>query len=416
MEPDNQITSLLPNSTVHLFAREEKTAKLGQILRDDWRFARVSVDQFHGGIDKAIVTYQNTASPDLVIVETDNVDDGLTNRLNDLAGVCVSGTDALVIGPVNDVTLYRKLVDLGVKDYLVHPVEPAEFIGVIGRILIDRKGVSESKLLPVIGSKGGVGASTIAQGMAHMLGNKYNQKALYIEAAAGWASYPVTFGIDPVAELEDAVQAAEKGDNDGLNQLIHEISDNFHLLACGGGVMMEDCPGGIAMERLIDRLLVTYPIIVFDVSGGVRELISLATARGHIITLVSDSTLPALRNARSLIKDIADMRDGGDELPLKFILNKAGQTGIVEVSNKDIEDSLDHPIDATLPFDGKTIQSPMAEGIHYATTAKGAAFLNPVKPILNEITDLPEEPEKEEKSIFSSFINSLPLSKALPDN
>jgi pilus assembly protein CpaE len=404
MAKDDQISSLLPNASVHLFAREEKTAKLGQILRDDWRFARVAVDQFQGGIDKAIATYQNTASPDLVIVETDNVDDGLTSRLNDLAGVCVSGTDALVIGPVNDVTLYRKLVDLGVKDYLVHPVEAGEIIPVIGRILVDRKGVSESKLLPVIGSKGGVGTSTIAQGMAQLLGDEFNEKTLYIEAASGWVSYPVTHGIDPVAELEDAVQAAEKGDQEGLSHLIHKVTDDFHILACGGGMMMEDSPGGIAIERLIDRLMVTYPVIVFDVSGGVRELISLATARGHAITLVSTPTLPALRNARSLIKDMIDMRDGGNGLPLQLIINKTGQSGVVEVSAKDIEDSLDHEINAELPFDGKTIQTPLADGQPYAATAKGKAFLNPIKPILADIADLPEDEKSEKESVISSFI------------
>jgi Flp pilus assembly CpaE family ATPase len=99
-----------------------------------------------------------------------------------------------------------------------------------------------------------------------------------------------------------------------------------------------------------------------------------------------------------------DMRDGGNGLPLQLIINKTGQSGVVEVSAKDIEDSLDHEINAELPFDGKTIQTPLADGQPYAATAKGKAFLNPIKPILADIADLPEDEKSEKESVISSFI------------
>src|SRR5690242_16813456 len=157
------ITSvLLPASRVDVFAQDEGTSGLVQKLAADWRFARVGLQVEKTGIEGAIARYGQQASPELIIIETNDISDAFIAQLGNLAGVCAAGTDAVVIGPKNDVHLYRSLVEMGIKDYLVRPVSEDDMVKVIARAMIDKRGFSGSRLVAVAGSKGGVGATAIA--------------------------------------------------------------------------------------------------------------------------------------------------------------------------------------------------------------------------------------------------------------
>src|SRR5690606_25221386 len=137
-----------------------------QNISDDWRFARVAVNVEEGDVESAIQTYQNTASPALIIIETDTTDESFSARLEKLAEYCAEGTNAVVIGPVNDVNLYRQLTAMGVRDYLVRPVAKDILSEVIAHALVEKLGASGSRLIAVTGAKGGVGATALTQALA----------------------------------------------------------------------------------------------------------------------------------------------------------------------------------------------------------------------------------------------------------
>src|ERR1035437_10802085 len=107
---------LLPRARVALFTRDAETKEAFTALEKDWRFARVALEVKEGDADLAISMFQTETSPDLVLVQTDKIDDGFSGKLEALAAACADGTAAIVIGPVNDVNLYRKLVGMGVSD------------------------------------------------------------------------------------------------------------------------------------------------------------------------------------------------------------------------------------------------------------------------------------------------------------
>src|SRR5688572_19523640 len=114
--------TLLPASRVDFYTLDDATAATAGHLTSDWRFARVAIHVTRGGIDAAVAAYSQYASPDMIIVETNDISENFIGQLGQLAGVCAAGTDAVIVGPMNDVHLYRNLVGMGVRDYLVRPV------------------------------------------------------------------------------------------------------------------------------------------------------------------------------------------------------------------------------------------------------------------------------------------------------
>ena len=138
---------LLPQARVAIFAASDSLLQSARALAADWRFARVQFDIQSGDIATAIALFGQQASPELVIVETADISDAFIDRLGALAGVCAQGTDAVVVGPKNDVHLYRSLVGMGVRDYLVLPVSDSDLLDVIGKTIMEKKGNSGSRLV-----------------------------------------------------------------------------------------------------------------------------------------------------------------------------------------------------------------------------------------------------------------------------
>ncbi len=138
-------STLLPAAAVDVYSRDSETLQAARGLAQDWRFARVRVNVEEGDAESAIAAYQHRRSPQLVIMQTDTIDDSFTAKLEELAQHCEEGTSAIVIGPVNDVYLYRKLIDMGVTDYLVRPVETPVLAEVIAKSLVDQLEVTGSR-------------------------------------------------------------------------------------------------------------------------------------------------------------------------------------------------------------------------------------------------------------------------------
>jgi len=188
---------LLPESSVAVFSKDSETLASARSLENDWRFARVVVGVEEGGIENAIQSYQEFESPDLLIIQTDNIDDSFIGKLEELAAHCDEGTGAIVIGPENDVNLYRSLIDMGISDYLVKPIAAPVMAEVCAKTLIEKIGVTGSRLVAFIGAKGGVGTSLLCQSAACGVAQFMDQKTFLLDTCGGWSTMSVGLGFEP---------------------------------------------------------------------------------------------------------------------------------------------------------------------------------------------------------------------------
>ena len=118
-----------------------------------------------GGMAAAIEAYRSAPTPNVIILETEGRNDILAG-LDQLASVCDAGTRVIVIGRVNDVTLYRELVRRGVSDYVIAPVDALDVVRSICSLFSAPEAKAVGRIIAIVGAKGGVGASTIAHNVA----------------------------------------------------------------------------------------------------------------------------------------------------------------------------------------------------------------------------------------------------------
>lgn len=399
---------LLPTARVDLFIKDEETLEAAKSLVDDWRFARVEISVEEGDVDLAIQSYEEAESPHLMVVETDTTDEDFIERLGVLSGNCSEGTSAIVIGPVNDVTLYRNLTSMGVGDYLVKPVPLETLSEVIAKSLIEKLGTSGSRLIGVLGAKGGVGTTALTQGLAWGLSETLKQKTCLMDAAGGWSTLSVGMGFDPVATLQEAVRAVDNEDEDTLARMLFKANDKLTILASGAGAMLEDSVTAQNYEALIDFLMVSYPVVLIDLSGAPALLKRVVLSRAHETVVVTTPTLPSLRAARTLMQEIK-LIHGGDISNVDLIVNMEGMIPSKEVPKKDIEAALEYKPSVTVPFDPKLFIGSESEGKKLTSDKNGAAIVKTLLPVaqrvLSDATKLDEGTS--EGSIIDMILSKL---------
>src|SRR5215467_8726366 len=150
-----------PRVSVQAFCETVETAAAVQSAGGDRRLGKAHLKIQMGGMAAAIEAYRSSPTPNVIVVETDGRND-ILGGLDHLATVCDSGTRVIVIGRVNDVTLYRELVRRGVSDYVLAPVGAIDVVRSICNLFSAPESKAVGRIIAVVGAKGGVGASTIS--------------------------------------------------------------------------------------------------------------------------------------------------------------------------------------------------------------------------------------------------------------
>src|SRR5215471_10691392 len=99
-----------PRVSVQAFCETVDTAAAIQAAGEDRRLAKAHLRIQMGGLAAAIEAYQNSPTPNVIILETENAGADILNRLDELAPVCDAATRVIIIGRMNDIALYRQLV------------------------------------------------------------------------------------------------------------------------------------------------------------------------------------------------------------------------------------------------------------------------------------------------------------------
>jgi pilus assembly protein CpaE len=380
-EMNTPFNVLLPAARVDLFTQDAQTRKTFEALASDWRFARIELTVYEGGADEAIETYKTQDSAALVIIQTEIIEKEFTDKLEVLAEYCIEGTAAMVIGPVNDVNLYRHLIGMGVSDYLVKPLNEEQFSQDIGQNLLQRMGTSESRLIVTLGAKGGVGATSLAQMMAQVSSDQLKQKTFLCDAAGGWSSMAVALDFEPSSTMADILHLAQENKTENLARLYFQVNERLTVPLSGSDKMLDDRIDVTEYENYIDQLMQTYPVVIVDLSSASPHLKQTMMQRANVVYLITAPSLTSVRAARSLMHEVSDLR-GGALNNVHLVLNMQGTAPKFEVSKADIEEGLGAKVAASIPFAPQVFLQAEAGTKKIADDKEGSAILSQVHQLL----------------------------------
>src|SRR5271167_530630 len=253
-----------PRVSVQAFCETVETAAAVQSAGEDRRLAKAHLKIQMGGMAAAVEAYRTAPTPNVIILETEGRNDILTG-LDQLATVCDSGTRVIVIGRINDVTLYRELVRRGVSDYVIAPVNALDVVRSICGLFSAPEAKSVGRIIAVVGAKGGVGASTVAHNVAWAIARDLALDSVVIDLDLAFGTVGLNYNQDPLQGIANAVFQPDRPDTALMERLLAKCTDHLSLLAAPAMLDRVYDFGAEAFDAIFDTLRMTTPCIVLDI-------------------------------------------------------------------------------------------------------------------------------------------------------
>ena len=177
--------------------------------------------------------------------------------------------------------------------------------------------------------------------------------------------------------------------------------------------MLDDSVDASGYEALIDKMMVTYPVVVVDLSNSPTPLQRVVLNRAHEIALVTTPLLSSLRAARTLIHEIKDIRGDADKC-LDLIVNMVGMAPKQEVSRNDLEQALERKPAMSILFNPALFSGAENEGRKLHATPEGGSIVRSMLSIVSKVlagtgsgSTLTANDDQEKKSRFSALLSKL---------
>ena len=354
-----------------------------------------------GGLRNAVQTLSVSASPNVLFVDLSESGDPL-NDINALAEVCEPGTVVIAAGQVNDVRLYRDLVASGIQDYLLKPLNPdmlrETFVHAQASLnapkladpAMDRPHCS----VAVIGTRGGVGASTLATSLSWLLSEKAGRTTALLDLDVHFGTGALALDLEPGRGLTDAIENPSRIDGLFIERAMVKASDKLAVLSAEAPINSPVMTDGAAFFQLQEEIRGAFECTVVDLPRTMLVNYPHLITDVQVAVLVTELTLAAARDA---IRILSWFKSNAPHTQMIVVANRVPAGGQLEISRKDFEGSIERKIDYLIPYDPKTAVQAAKLGKPLAEAGKGVKALTPLAEIAEKVvafTDACDEDKK----------------------
>src|SRR6201992_469140 len=348
-----------PRVSVQAFCETVETAAAVQAAGEDRRLGKAHLKIQMGGVGAAIEAYRSAPTPNVIVLETDSRTDILAG-LDQLATVCDPGTRVVVIGRINDVTLYRELVRRGVSDYVIAPIGPLDVVRSICNLFSAPEAKSVGRIIAVVGAKGGVGASTIAHNVAWAIARDLAMDSVVADLDLAFGTAGLDYNQDPAQGIADAVFSPDRVDTAFIDRLLSKCTDHLSLLAAPATLDKVYDFGADAFDSIFDTLRTTMPCIVLDIPHQWAGWTRRGLVAADDILIVAAPDLANLRNTKNIF-DLLKASRPNDRTPL-YCLNQVGVPKRPEINAAEFTKAIEGPPIASIPFEPQIFGSAANNG------------------------------------------------------
>jgi pilus assembly protein CpaE len=393
-----------PRVSVQAFCETVETAAAIQAAGEDRRMARAHLRIQMGGLVAAVEAYQNSPTPNVIILESESRNEDILGGLDQLAPVCDASTRVIIIGRMNDVGLYRELVRRGVSDYLIAPIGALQVVRAVCGLFSAPDAKPVGRVIAVVGAKGGVGASTIAHNIAFSIARDLMLDAVVTDLDLAFGTAGLDFNQDPPQGIAEAVFSPDRIDNAFVDRLLSKCTDHLSLLAAPATLDHVYDFGADAFESIFDSLRATVPCVVLDVPHQWTGWTKQTLVGADDVLIVAAPDLANLRNTKNLYDFLKTARPN-DQLPL-YCLNQVGVPKRPEIKAADFAKALESEPVAAIPFEPQLFGAAANNGQMIAEIAASHRTAEVMRQLAQQLTGRVEQ-KKQRSSLFSPLFEKL---------
>ncbi|MGE3622713.1 MAG: CpaE family protein [Bdellovibrionales bacterium] len=307
-----------------------------------------------GGPEMFLQMLEQSPAPKLVIVDIDGQDDpaAVAGRL---AGKCGAGCRLIAIGTANDVSLYRRMLASGLADYLVKPLSAEMLAQAYASALrggtTGKGDAREAKIIIVIGSRGGVGATTIAVNSSWLLAHKFKFQCALLDLDLQFGTTSLALDLEPGRGLRDVVASPQRVDSLMVASSMVAASEHFSVLGAEESVEDHIAVDSSAITALLKEMRGNFDFIVVDLPRHMLATHKRLLAMAHDIVLVSELSLAGIRDTLRIKNALASVGSSS----VTVVTSRVSSTSPAQVDTAAFEKGAQIKIDFVVPEDSKSV-------------------------------------------------------------
>ena len=315
--------------------------------------------------------------------------EGLTAALGDKARVLA------ISDPDMPLAQARALLNAGVADVLPLPVEREDLVRALERMRAPARVAPQAvarlgKVIAVAQSRGGAGSTTVAVNLADAL--RGAKGVLKKKTAHRVAIVDLDLQFGAVAHFLDveANEALAQMASDGtvpdatfVSQAMATSKDGIAVLGAPQDFVPLDALSRVQVAALLDQLALQYDYVVVDLPRVLVEWVQAVLNRADRLFLVTDSTVPAIRQCKRLIDAYAEENPA---LPVDVVLNQEARPMLRGAHHKQAAKLLDRELRHWLPPDARAAREALDRGAPLARNAGRSRLTKAIRKIAIDIT------------------------------
>jgi pilus assembly protein CpaE len=276
----------------------------------------------------------------------------LLGRLDDL----MPGFLVVAFGGHLEPDVMRKLMHLGVREYLSSPIKRAELAEVIDSVkrYLKRHPAPVARLADLytfLPAKPGVGTSTIAASTSCALASDLGAHTLLLDCDLDAGTTKFLLKLGNTASLVDALEHANKLDEDLLSQMVGKW-ENLDVLHAGGLTPPPsiDLP---SLQRFLAIARSQYEVVCADLASSLSPFsVNLMRESSRIFMVTTPEVVP-LHFARERMRRLEEL---GLSDQVRLLVNRK-PGGKARLDDEEVAQMVGIPVSYSFPNDYPTVQS-----------------------------------------------------------
>ena len=238
----------------------------------------------------------------------------------------------------------------GVQDFLAKPVSPEAVRQILLRFHLEGQATEQrpvEKLIVVMGSKGGVGSTTVAVNLGVQIATTARKKAVLLDFSAPLGNAHLLLDLHPKFGIRDAVDNLSRLDTHFFSGLLTAHKTKLELL--GGALQPEEWQTipVAPLERVVNVAQAGFDVVLADLGSRFSSDFGPILHSARMILMIAEANVPSLWSLERRLLALSGM--GVDPERVRVIVNR-WHKGDEEVL-KSIEKNIKRPVFAFLPND-----------------------------------------------------------------
>jgi pilus assembly protein CpaE len=328
--------------TVHVEA--ETAEQIGRVSMDmPWASAPVNFDNYFDAERRPHLTQQAISSDACIALVDFDGNPALAARTTEFLTQSFFRKIA-VVGLSSDAApdLLLRAMRAGCNEFLYKPFDASQFRDLLTRLeqrwsALDAQPQNSGKILAFFGSKGGVGATTLAVHLAVYLVKVSGKKVLLVDNRSQLGHVCLYLGLDGNRHhFHELVRNVNRLDHDLLRGFIAKHPSGLDVLASPDVHGSNQISDGDAVERTLSFLSASYDFVVLDCQASFEEPQLAALDIASHVYLVSTPEIGAIRDLSRYVDGLIQNEQAADKLQVVINRYSTGQMVSIEQIEKAI--------------------------------------------------------------------------------